>query len=186
MSSPATFCNVPVSTRFDGQAPSSSVSLDWVIDSGLRTRASQLSGLLTCPCHAGVISMCLNNVPVTASLTLDLVLGLDWLHFVQNSAPELVVHLSCGGPLDLRKIGSVFAPPSSTAFPPSASVLRRNIGAEPSSVSTGEPGDQAPPVGPLTRIYLVQNKILKKQMPRPSNAVITDSAHKFWGSPHTF
>lgn len=112
MSSPATFCNVPVSTRFDGQTPSSSVSLDWVINSGLRTRASQLSGLLTLPCHAGVISMCLNNVPVTASLTSDLVLGLDWLRFVKNSAPELVVHLSCGGPLDLSKIGSAFAPSS--------------------------------------------------------------------------
>jgi hypothetical protein len=114
MSSPATLCNVPVSTRFDGQAPSSSVSLDCVINSGLRTRASQLSGLLTLPCHVGVISMCLNDVPVAASLTSDLVLGLDWLRFVQNAAPELVVYLSCGGPLDLRKIGSAFAPPSST------------------------------------------------------------------------
>ncbi|KAJ7629315.1 hypothetical protein B0H17DRAFT_1150629 [Mycena rosella] len=141
MSSPATFCNVPVSTRFDGQTPSSSVSLDWVINSGLRTRASQLFGLLTRPCHAGVISMCLNNVPVTASLTPDLVLGLDWLHFVQNSAPELVVHLSCGGPLDLRKIGSVFAPPSSTdALPAFCIGITKEIGAEPSSVSTGELG----------------------------------------------
>ncbi|KAJ7776500.1 hypothetical protein DFH07DRAFT_980644 [Mycena maculata] len=109
MSSPVTFCNVPVSTRFDGQALRSCVSLDWVINSGLHTRTSQLSGLLTLPCHAAVISMCLTGVPVTASLTSDLVLGLDWLHSVQNSDPELVVHLSCG-----RKLGSVYAPPSST------------------------------------------------------------------------
>ena len=113
MPSLATFCNVAISTGFNGHATSSSVSLDWVINSGLRTRASQLSGLLTLPCDGGVISMCLNNVPVAASLASDLVLGLDWLHFVHNSAPELVVHQRSGGSLDLRIIGSAFAPPVS-------------------------------------------------------------------------
>ncbi|KAF7372374.1 hypothetical protein MVEN_00097700 [Mycena venus] len=143
MASLATFCDVAISTGFDGRAASSSVSLDWVINSGLRTRSSQLSGRLTLPCDAGVISMCLNNVPVTASLASDLVLGLDWLHFVQNSAPNLVVHLSCGGSLDLRTFGSAFALLSSTVpASPLAPVLRGNIGAEPSpsSVSTGGPG----------------------------------------------
>ncbi|KAJ6520974.1 hypothetical protein DFH09DRAFT_1098052 [Mycena vulgaris] len=53
----ATFCDVAISTGFDGRAASSSVCLDWVINSGLRTRSSQLSGLLTLPCDAGVISM---------------------------------------------------------------------------------------------------------------------------------
>ncbi|KAF7371736.1 hypothetical protein MVEN_00030100 [Mycena venus] len=141
MSSLATFCDVAISTGFDGCAASSSVSLDCVINSGLRTCSSQLSGRLTLPCDAGVISMCLNNVPVTASLASDLVLGLDWLHLVQNSAPNLVVHLSCGGSLDLRTFGSAFALSSSTASP-LAPVLRGNIGAEPSpsSVSTGGPG----------------------------------------------
>ncbi|KAF7339038.1 hypothetical protein MVEN_01980000 [Mycena venus] len=80
--SPATFCDVPVSTGFDGHASTSRVSLDWVLNSGLRTHNSQASGLLTLPCDVGVISMFLNNVPVTASLASDLVLGLDWFNFV--------------------------------------------------------------------------------------------------------
>ncbi|KAJ7851932.1 hypothetical protein B0H14DRAFT_3866192 [Mycena olivaceomarginata] len=122
MSSLSTFCNVAVSTVFDVHAARSSVSLDWVINSGLRTRASQLSGLLTLPCDAGLISMCLNDVPVTASLASDLVLGLDWIHFIRNSAPELVVHLSDGS-LDLRTFHSTSALASFTASPPLAPVV---------------------------------------------------------------
>lgn len=104
MSYLATFCDVPVATTFNGNATSSSVSLDWIINSGLRTRSSQVSGLLMLPCDVGVISMRLNNIPVTASLASDLVLGLDWFKCVQDSAPELTMHLSHGGPLDLRHL----------------------------------------------------------------------------------
>ncbi|KAJ7934134.1 hypothetical protein B0H13DRAFT_2306153 [Mycena leptocephala] len=107
MSSPATFCGVPVSTGFDSRAPSSSVSLDWVMNSGLRTHASQVSGLLTLPCNAGVVSMSLCNIPVAASLTADLIPDLDWSNFVRNSAPDLVVHLS-RRPLGFRTIGRRF------------------------------------------------------------------------------
>jgi hypothetical protein len=118
MSAVSTFCNVAVSTVFDVHAARSSV---WVINSGLRTRASKLSGLLMLPCDAGLISMCLNDVPVPASLASDLVLGLDWLH----SAPELVVHLSDGS-LDLRKFLSTSALASFPgAWPPSLSPLSR-------------------------------------------------------------
>ncbi|KAJ7241206.1 hypothetical protein B0H12DRAFT_1133852 [Mycena haematopus] len=102
MSSLATFCNVPVSTGFDGLAATSRVSLDWVMNSGLHTHSSQASGLLTLPCDLGVISMYLNDIPVTASLASDVVLGLDWLNFVRSSAPELIVHLSSDVSLDLR------------------------------------------------------------------------------------
>ena len=47
--------------------------------------------------------MSMNCVPVTAALASDLVLGLDWFHFVHASAPETVVHLSDGRLLDLRQ-----------------------------------------------------------------------------------
>ncbi|KAJ6578257.1 hypothetical protein B0H19DRAFT_1062776 [Mycena capillaripes] len=153
MPSFATFCNTPILTGFDGHAARSCVSLDWVINSGLPTRASQLSGPLTLPCDAGVISMLFLNVPVTASLPHDLVLGLDWLHYVQNSAPPLVVHLSSGS-LDLRTTGSS----SSTSSQRLAPVSRANICVETlaSSVSTGGPGAVPTPSSmPCTRDIIV-------------------------------
>jgi hypothetical protein len=102
MSSLATFCNVPVSAVFDSNASSSTVCLEWVINSGLRTRNSQASGLLSLPANAGFVSMYLNNLPVAASLPSDLVLGLDWFEFVCHCASETIVHLS-SGPLELRR-----------------------------------------------------------------------------------
>jgi hypothetical protein len=95
----------------------------------------------------------MNNVPVVSSLASDLVLGLDWLHFVRESASDLIVHL-ISGPLDVQHalpltIDSV---PSSlwllynmlNSFILSASVpvVRGNIGVVPSSslVSAGGPG----------------------------------------------
>ncbi|KAJ7490647.1 hypothetical protein FB451DRAFT_1361446 [Mycena latifolia] len=103
MSSVATFCDVPISTAFDGHAATSCVSLAWVINSGLRTRNSQASGVLTLPCNTGVISMVLNNIPVAASPASDLLLGLDWLDFATSLAPELAVYLDSGVSLDLRR-----------------------------------------------------------------------------------
>ncbi|KAJ7451909.1 hypothetical protein FB451DRAFT_1374177 [Mycena latifolia] len=103
MSSVATFCDVPISTAFDSHAATSCVSLAWVINSGLRTRNSQASGVLTLPCNTGVISMVLNNIPVAASPASDLLLGLDWLDFATSLAPELVVYLDSGVSLDLRR-----------------------------------------------------------------------------------
>ncbi|KAJ7938838.1 hypothetical protein B0H13DRAFT_2301487 [Mycena leptocephala] len=77
------------------------------------TRLTAL-GPLTLPYDASVISMLLFNFPVIASLPCDLVLGLDWLRHVQNSAPQLVDHLSSGS-LDLRTAGL-----SSSTLSPSA------------------------------------------------------------------
>ncbi|KAJ6616527.1 hypothetical protein B0H10DRAFT_2219354 [Mycena sp. CBHHK59/15] len=161
MSSPATFCDLPISTGFDGHAATSCVSLDWVIKSGLRTHNSQASGLLTLPCDVGAISMFLNNLPVTASLPSDLLLGLDWFNFVQFSAPELVVHLDSGS-LDLRgpsllTVGiTESGPPSSTVTPAVTPVFRGGTSVDhPSSspsVSLGNPDAvSAPSLVPRTR-----------------------------------
>ncbi|KAJ7016766.1 hypothetical protein C8F04DRAFT_1406595 [Mycena alexandri] len=86
MSSRATFCDVPIAARFDGHAATSSPP-----------------GVLILPSNAGVISMLLNNVPVTASLGSDLLLGLDWYNFVISLAPQLVVYLDSDVSLDLRR-----------------------------------------------------------------------------------
>ncbi|KAF7362918.1 hypothetical protein MVEN_00146600 [Mycena venus] len=141
MSSLATFCDVPVSTGFEGHFATCRVSLEWVVNYGLPTHNSQVSGLLTLPCDAGVVSMFLNNVPVAASLASDLVLGLDWFNFVRSSAPELVVHLSSGVSLDVRRppISTVSTtesrPLSSTATLAVASVSRAGACVEHSSSS---------------------------------------------------
>ncbi|KAJ7926595.1 hypothetical protein B0H13DRAFT_2653813, partial [Mycena leptocephala] len=138
MPSFATFCDTPVFTRFDGRAASSCVSLDWVINSGIPTRGSQLSGPLTLPCNAGVISIFLRDVPVTASLPCDLVLGLDWVQLVRKSAQQVVVHLSSGA-LDLRTLGS-------------SSIANPGVRFSALSVSTGGPGAvPCPSLMPSTR-----------------------------------
>jgi hypothetical protein len=105
MSSGATFCDAVVSTRFDGRATSSRVSLDWVINSGVPTRGSRISGRLALPCDTGGISILLSDVTVATSLPCDLVLGLDWVQLMRKSAQRVVVHLS-SGPLDFRTPGS--------------------------------------------------------------------------------
>ncbi|KAJ6587372.1 hypothetical protein B0H10DRAFT_1961436 [Mycena sp. CBHHK59/15] len=155
MPSFATSCDTPVSTGFDGRAARSCVSLDWVINSGLPTRGSQLSGPVTLPCNTGVISLLLLDVPVTVSLPSDLVLGLDWLHLVRDSAHQVVVHLSCGS-LDLRTLGSASAQSSSivSASLPLALMFQAGIGGHlsASSVSTGGPSAvPAPSPMPSTR-----------------------------------
>ncbi|KAJ7678570.1 hypothetical protein B0H14DRAFT_3064115 [Mycena olivaceomarginata] len=133
MSFQATFCD--------------SVSLDWVINSGLCTHNSQVSGVLTLPCDVGVISMALNNLPVTASLPSDLLLGLDWFNYAQFSAPR-VVHLDSGS-LDLRPslltVGiTESGPPSSTPMLAVAPVSRGSTSVDsPSSsppATLGGPG----------------------------------------------
>ncbi|KAJ7024708.1 hypothetical protein C8F04DRAFT_1130642 [Mycena alexandri] len=117
MSFRVTFCGVPISTRFDGHATSSCVSLDWVINSGLHTRNSQASGVLTLPANMGAISMFLNNVPVAASLPSDLLLGLDWFNLAVSLAPERVVYLDFGVSLNLRRSGGITEPGPSNGSP---------------------------------------------------------------------
>ncbi|KAJ6518394.1 hypothetical protein DFH09DRAFT_1373480 [Mycena vulgaris] len=159
MSSLATFCDVPVSAVFNGNAATSHVSLDWVMDFGLRSRNSQVSGRLTLPCDIGVISLDMNNVPVAASLPSNLVLGLDWLQFVRSAASETTVHLS-SGPLDIRRpLLPTFDGHGTSGASSSkdvlfvAPVLRESISANySSSVSRGGPGVvSAPSSTPHTR-----------------------------------
>jgi hypothetical protein len=99
----SSFCNLPISTGFDAHAATSCVSLDWVINSGLRTHNSQVSGVLTLPSDVGVISMSLNNMSVAACLTSDLVLGLDWFNHCTSLGQELVVYLDSDVSFDFRR-----------------------------------------------------------------------------------
>ncbi|KAJ7656061.1 hypothetical protein DFH06DRAFT_1200053 [Mycena polygramma] len=122
----------------------SGVSLDWVINSGIPTLGSCLSGLLKLPCNTGVISIFLPNVPVAASLTCDLVLGLDWVQLVCKSAQDVVVHLNSGS-LDLRTLHSAVQS-SSVASPPPALVSQGNIGVSFSAFSVSP---IAPPPSPM-------------------------------------
>ncbi|KAJ7503892.1 hypothetical protein B0H11DRAFT_2273676 [Mycena galericulata] len=146
MSSLASFCNVPVSARFDAHSATCCVSLDWVVNSGLRTHNSRISGPLTLPCNVGVMSMILNDVPVTVSLAPDLVLGLNWLNFVRSSAPDLVLHLGSGLSLDVQRppipaigVSESGSPMSSAVAPPSPSVSLGGPGAVSASSSPGRP-----------------------------------------------
>ncbi|KAJ6592577.1 hypothetical protein B0H19DRAFT_1055284 [Mycena capillaripes] len=102
MSSLATFCGVPVFAVFDNNAANSCVSLDWGVHSGPRTRTrnSKASGRLCLPSDIGVISLDV-NVSITASLASDLVLGLDWFKFLQDTGLDGIMH-SSSGPLDIR------------------------------------------------------------------------------------
>ncbi|KAJ6592628.1 hypothetical protein B0H19DRAFT_1224522 [Mycena capillaripes] len=135
MPSIATFCNFPVSAAFNDKATSSSVFLDWIMNSSDPTQNSRASSLLSLPCNAGALSMFL-----AASLPSDLVLGLDWFQFVCNSTnptSAVVVHL-ISGPLELRHNSL-----TSAGSPSVALVFRGNIGVDlsPSSpVSQGGPG----------------------------------------------
>ncbi|KAJ7847235.1 hypothetical protein B0H14DRAFT_3138567 [Mycena olivaceomarginata] len=140
MTSIATFCNVPVYAAFNDKATSSSVSLDWIMNSGVPTQNSRASGLLSLPCDAGVLSMFLNGISVAASLPSDLVLGLDWFQFVCNSTnpTSAVVVQLISGPLELRHNSL-----TSAGSPSVAPVFRGDIGVDLSSsspVSQGGPG----------------------------------------------
>ncbi|KAF7354502.1 hypothetical protein MVEN_01139500 [Mycena venus] len=136
MSTTATFSNVAVSTAFNGDAATSCISLAWILNAGLRTSNSRVSGLVNLPCEDGVISMTM-DIPVVASLSHDLVLGMDWFQFVRAAAPQIIVHLSSGS-LDVRQpLPSRFGANSHTV--PSmgsssvAPIFRGKISANPSA-----------------------------------------------------
>ncbi|KAJ6569011.1 hypothetical protein B0H19DRAFT_1065793 [Mycena capillaripes] len=142
MSSLAVFCDVPISAVFDPNATTTSVSLDWVVNSGLRTLNSQASGLLMLPSNLGDFPMHL-NVCVAASLPADLVLGLDWLRFVCGTTPAhgMVVGLS-SGLLELQH-DSETAPP--TIGSSTATTVVGAVTLSVPSVSFSGPGGVSPP-----------------------------------------
>ncbi|KAK6977610.1 hypothetical protein R3P38DRAFT_2666405, partial [Favolaschia claudopus] len=100
------FCNIVVSAIFDHCAAASCASLDFVVNHGLPTRSSEVSGVLSIPSTTGVAAVQMVNVSVVSGLPVDLVLGLDWLHLVHASSPDAVVHLS-SGPLNVQQCVSI-------------------------------------------------------------------------------
>ncbi|KAJ6522386.1 hypothetical protein B0H19DRAFT_1086132 [Mycena capillaripes] len=149
MSSLAVFCDVPISAVFDPNATTTSVSLDWVVNSGLRTLNSQASGLLMLPSNLGDFPMRL-NVRVAASLPADLVLGLDWFRFVCGTTPAhgIVVGLS-SGLLELRR-DSETAPPA-IGSPSATTIVGAGTLSVPSVLFNGPGGVSPPSSGPRTR-----------------------------------
>ena len=101
MTSTATFRNIPLSTTFDRDREKSSLSLEWLLDSGSPAVRSVASGILTLPNSDGVFSVHM-DLSIQSSLPADLVLGRDWLQYSRESIPEACFHLS-SGPVDLRR-----------------------------------------------------------------------------------
>jgi hypothetical protein len=99
MSRAASLCDVPLSTAFDSTLPSSLLSLDWVLASGLRPNNSLLSGRLCLPYYRdstdGVWSLNV-QLAISASLPFDLVLGHDWLQLSQTTLPYASFDLASG------------------------------------------------------------------------------------------
>ncbi|KAJ6470950.1 hypothetical protein C8R45DRAFT_1014956 [Mycena sanguinolenta] len=106
MSSGAALNGLPVSVAFDPNVLDCSISLDWVMNSGLRSFNSRISGLLSLPCSSGVLSMQLHDVPVAATPICELVLGSDWFERACGAAcrdvddVDVVAFLD-SGPLNL-------------------------------------------------------------------------------------
>ncbi|KAK6987597.1 hypothetical protein R3P38DRAFT_2409898, partial [Favolaschia claudopus] len=92
----ATFCALSVSVSLDITSTTSCVSLDWVINAGLSTRHSKISGPLVVDCEEGRVSVSLHSAPVAASLPSDIVLGSDWLRLLQDKCPRLVSAITMG------------------------------------------------------------------------------------------
>lgn len=87
MSPGATFRNVPLSTSFDSDLETSTLSLDWVLSSGIATSASVASGLLSLPCSDGSFRSMNVDLAIAASIPSDLVLGRDWMSYCRCAFP---------------------------------------------------------------------------------------------------
>ncbi|KAJ7897464.1 hypothetical protein B0H13DRAFT_1884658 [Mycena leptocephala] len=90
--------------------------------------------------------MSMNNMTVASSLASDLVLGMDWLLFMQNSASatasDIIVYLA-SGPLEIRRLLVSLEASSFTTPAPVAPFYHGNTGAvssPTSSVAVGGPG----------------------------------------------
>ncbi|KAK6971454.1 hypothetical protein R3P38DRAFT_2423941, partial [Favolaschia claudopus] len=91
-----------LSTAFDNEAPSSLLSLDWVLSAGVPTQNSVASGTLVLPQWSLSLpptSFAL-DIRVSSSLPYDLVLGQDWAQYCRDSALEDCFALTTG-PVDL-------------------------------------------------------------------------------------
>ncbi|KAJ7702059.1 hypothetical protein B0H14DRAFT_3903980 [Mycena olivaceomarginata] len=93
----ATLGDLPPSTMFDANEETSRLSLDWVLQTGIKTTHAGASGILTIPGvqHCSTFSMQI-LLPVSSSLPVDLVLGRDWMRYCQANFPAARLNLSSG------------------------------------------------------------------------------------------
>jgi hypothetical protein len=93
----ATLDDLPLSTMFDANEETSKLSLDWVLQTGIKTTHAGASGILTIPSveHCSTFSMQI-LLPVSSSLSVDLVLGRDWMRYCQVNFPAARLNLSYG------------------------------------------------------------------------------------------
>ncbi|KAJ6467328.1 hypothetical protein C8R45DRAFT_1019747 [Mycena sanguinolenta] len=106
MSSGAALNGLPVSVAFDPNVLGCSISLDWVMNTGLRSLNSRVSGLLSLRCSSGVLSMQLYAVAVAATPISELVLGSNWFELACGAASrdvDDVVAFLDSGPLNLSR-----------------------------------------------------------------------------------
>ncbi|KAJ7301736.1 hypothetical protein DFH08DRAFT_906461 [Mycena albidolilacea] len=100
MSTPATFCNLPLSTAIHQDQDTSMLSLDWVLQTGIHAVRSAASGHLMLPAVDCMFSVQM-DLSVASSLPFDLVLGRDWLQYCREAVPDTCFHLS-SSLVDLR------------------------------------------------------------------------------------
>ncbi|KAJ7204982.1 hypothetical protein GGX14DRAFT_397918 [Mycena pura] len=83
----ATFRNVPLSTSFDFDLETSTLSLDWVLSSAVATSASVASGSLSLPCSDGSFRSMNVELAIAASIPSYLVLDRDWMSYCRSAFP---------------------------------------------------------------------------------------------------
>ncbi|KAJ7687805.1 hypothetical protein B0H14DRAFT_3054469, partial [Mycena olivaceomarginata] len=96
MSFTATFHNLALSTSFNPDLESSSLSLNWVLSSDIAVSASLACGLLSLPCGDGFFRSMNVKLVVVSSLPSDLVLGRDWMSYCRCSFPDAHFVLESG------------------------------------------------------------------------------------------
>ncbi|KAJ6563165.1 hypothetical protein B0H10DRAFT_2239630 [Mycena sp. CBHHK59/15] len=146
----ATFSNIPLSTSFEPALERSTVSLDWVLNSGLSTSDSLLSGRLCIPYRDTSDSLCSLRVHlhVSASLPFDLVLGRDWFHLCCTSFSTASFYLS-SGVVDFSSLPNV--PPAPQ--PSTAPAATEAIDTLPGILSSGLGGIFVEDYDPIRALY---------------------------------
>ncbi|KAJ7620416.1 hypothetical protein FB45DRAFT_1006943 [Roridomyces roridus] len=151
-------------------AATSYISLAWVLDSGLHTRNFPAAGLLALPYDGGVFSMS-TELAISASLSHDLVLGLDWYSSVCTTAPQILGLLTLAAldlhlPLSTAVSGSVSVMPDAIVAPASHSSTPSTRGVD--DVST----PRTRRVNTRTRDVLDNNDFITHE-----NETVTSSFH---------
>ncbi|KAJ7724146.1 hypothetical protein B0H14DRAFT_3004239, partial [Mycena olivaceomarginata] len=95
MSISALFCSLPLSTSFHPGSEKSSISLDWVLASGIPVPRSTAGGILSFPYGNTICSMHM-SLSGSSSLAYDLFLGWDWLFFCRETLPGASFQFTSG------------------------------------------------------------------------------------------